>query len=354
MKIIFVVHGLGEYAQAQAVADLFQKKKENIFFLSRDSMIKDIAFNDNFSVMEEKNDINGILGKTEADALFLCNSHTNIQSNLLRPKKIRKVFSLDSNWLFNNKKYDGNKSHKYSTYPWIDTIYTLFPKTIFEANLKENGGYYEVDQFFKKRIFCPGFVPSGKSVNFLGKKILRKKYNINNGKKIISLYFGDRAFHSNEYNRMVAETMRTISIILNDLKATNNIDVEIKKLDSDVPNKRKSSIHFDEELSISDLVIMHYGYGTLARIFHKKIPVICFIPKVENELHSNYFELSPLIKKDAIKHFFFDKYEKTELKDTIVNLLLNESAIKDIRNHQNDIFVAGEDNLVKHFYQQFK
>lgn len=354
MKILFVVHGLGEYAQAQAVADLLQKKGKNIFFLCKDKLIKDIAFNDNFSIIDEKDNINNILNKTEADALFLCNSHTNITYNLSRPNKIKKVFSLDSNWLFNNKKYDSEKSHKFYTYPWIDMIYALFPKPIFEANFKENGGYYEIEKYFKNRIYCPGFVPSGNSLNSSEKIILRKKYRINNGKKIISLYFGDRTFHSGNYNKMVAETMRTISLILNDLKNINKIDFEIRKLDADVPDKQKSSIHFDEELSISDLVIMHYGYGTLARVFHKKIPVICFLPPVESEIHSNYFELSPLIKKDAIKHFFFDKYEKTELKDTIVNLLLNESAIKDIRRHQENIFVPGEDNLIKHFYQQFK
>lgn len=354
MKIIFVVHGLGEYAQAQAVADLLQKKKENIFFLSKDKLIKDIAFNDNFSVIDEKNNINNILGKTEADALFLCNSHTNIPYDLTRPNKIKKIFSLDSNWLFNNKKYDTENFHKFYTYPWIDTIYALFPKPIFEANLKENSGYYEIEKYFKNRIYCPGFVPSGNSLNSSEKLILRKKHRINNGKKIISLYFGDRAFHSEKYNRMVAETMRTISLILKDLKNINKIDFEIRKLDADVPNKQKSSIHFDEELSITDLMIMHYGYGTLARIFHKKISTICFLPPVENDIHSNYFELSPLIKKSAISHFFFDKYEKTELKDTIVNLLLNESAIADARRHQQDIFVSGENNLVQHFYQQFK
>ncbi|PJE62873.1 hypothetical protein COU88_02610 [Candidatus Roizmanbacteria bacterium CG10_big_fil_rev_8_21_14_0_10_39_6] len=354
MKIIFVVHGLGEYAQAQAVADLLQKKRENIFFLSKDKLIKDIAFNDNFSVLDEKNNINNILDKTEADALFLCNSHTNIPYDLTRPNKIKKIFSLDSNWLFNNKKYDSENFHKFYTYPWIDTIYTLFPKPIFEANLKENGGYYEIEKYFKNRIYCPGFVPSGTSLNSSEKLILRKKYRINNEKKIISLYFGDRTFHSRNYNKMVAETMRTICLILNDLKNINKIDFEIRKLDEDVPKKQKSSINFDEELSVTDLMIMHYGYGTLARIFHKKIPVICFIPPVENEIHSNYFELSPLIKKDAIKHFFFDKYEKTGLKDTIVNLLLNESAIADTRRHQQDIFISGENNLVKHFYQQFK
>lgn len=353
MKIIFVVHGLGEYAQAQAVADRLQRKKENIFFLSKDKLIKDIAFNDNFSVIDEKNNINNILGKIEADALFLCNSHTNIPYDLVRPSKIKKIFSLDSNWLFNNKKYNSENFHKFYTYPWIDAIYALFPKPIFEANLKENGGYYEIEKYFKNRIYCPGFVPSGKSLNSSEKEILRKKYNINNEEKVISLYFGDRAFHSENYNKMVAETMRTISLILNDLKTLNKITIKINKLDSDVPDKRKSSVHFDEELSISDLVIMHYGYGTLARIFHKKIPVISFIPEVENDIHSNYFELSPLIKKNAIKHFFFDKYEKTELKDMIISLLLNKPAIKDIRRHQDDIFVAGEENLVKHFYQQF-
>ena len=354
MKIIFVVHGLGEYAQAQAVADLLQRKKENIFLLSKDKLIKDIAFNDNFSIMDEKDDINNILNKTEADALFLCNSHTNIPYNLSRPNKIKKIFSLDSNWLFNNKKFNSQNLQKYSTYPWIDTIYALFPKSIFDINLKENGGYYELEKYFKEKIYCPGFVPSGKSINFSEKQILRKKYNIADGKKVISFYFGDKAFHSDNYNGMVSETMRIISLILNDLKTISKIDFEIKKLDSDVPDKRKSSVHFDEELSISDLVIMHYGYGTLARIFHKKIPVICFIPPVGNKDHSNYFELSPLIKKNAIKHFFFDKFEKTELKDTIVSLLLNESAIKDSRHYQEDIFVAGEENLVKHFYKQFK
>ena len=108
---------------------------------------------------------------------------------------------------------------------------------------------------------------------------------------------------------MVAETMRTISFILNDLKNMNKIDFEIKKLDDDVPDKRKSSVHFDEELSITDLMIMHYGYGTLARVFHKNSCYL-FLPPVENDIHSNYFELSPLIKKSAINHFFLINMKK--------------------------------------------
>jgi len=353
MKILFSVHGLGEYSQAQAVADLLQRKKENIFFLSKDNLVKNIAFNDNFSVIDEKDNINNILSKTEADALFLCNSHTNVPYNLSRPNRIKKIFSLDSNWLFDNKKFDYLNLHKFFTYPWINVIYALFPKPIFDINLKENGGYYEIEKKFKDKIYCPGFIPSGKSVNSYEKQILRKKYNINNGKKVISLYFGDKKFHSDNYNRMVTETLKAISLILNDLKATYKIDIEIKRLDSDVPDKRKSSVHFDEELSISDLVIMHYGYGTLARIFHKKIPVICFIPEVENENHSNYFELNPLIKKGAVKHFFFDKFEKTELKNMIKSLLFDQKVIKEIKNNQGNIFVKGEVNLVKHFYQQY-
>lgn len=354
MKIIFVVHGLGEYAQAQSVADVLQQKKENIFFISKDKLIKDIAFNDNFSVIDEKDDINNIIKNSDADALFLCNSHTNIPYKLTRSSKIKKVFSLDSNWLFNNDKLNGKNYHKYLTYPWIDTIYALFPRPIFEANLKKKGGYYEISDYFKNRIYCPGFVPSGKSLSQSEKQILRKKYNINNGKKVISLYFGNKDFHSDSFNKMVSETLRLITLIINEIKQTDHIDIEVKRLDSDVPDKRKSSVHFDEELSISDLVIMHYGYGTLARIFHKKIPVICFIPQVENEIHSNYFELSPLIKKNAIKHFFFDKFEKTELKDAILSLLLDQTAIKEIKNNQETIFIKGEGNLIKHFYQQFK
>ena len=37
--------------------------------------------------------------------LFLCNSHTTRIYNLSRPTSIEWVFSLDSNWLFNNEKY---------------------------------------------------------------------------------------------------------------------------------------------------------------------------------------------------------------------------------------------------------
>ena len=353
MKIIFAVHGLGEYAQAQAVADLLQKKKESVFFLTKDPLLKEIAFNDNFSVIEIQDHVNKTIENIEADALFLCNSHTTIAYDLVPPKKIKKVFSIDSNWLFNNKKYNSNGLHKFYTYPWIDVIYAVFSRQIYEANLIENGGYYDVDNFFKKKIYCPGFIPSGRHIDSAEKQTLREKYHINQNEKIVSTYFGNSKFHTDAFNNMVSANVKKIKFVLNEIQGEKNINFKIQNLNTDVPDLIKNTIRFDEELSISDLIIMHYGYGTLARVFHKKIPVISFIPPVESNIHSNFYELSPCINKNAIKHLFFDKFEKVELKNIIIDLLDNKESVSEIIKNQNEIFVKGEENLVDHFYKQF-
>ena len=355
MKIIFVVKGLGEYAQAHPIARIFQKNHEQVNFITEDKFVKELIINDRFDLIEYSTSVNNLLREIKADALFLCNSHTTNVYQLERPKNIKKIFSLDSNWLFNNQKYLSLGLEKFYTYEWIDHMYVVFPKTLFEANLKENKGYYDVDSFFKNKIFCPGFVPSGSTYSNSQKQLIKKKFKINDDVKIISVYFGNHQFHSEIYNQAVKDVEHKINIIISELHSNNSIvDYRMIKLNGDqIDLNIKDSISFDEELAISDLIIMHYGYGTLPKIFHKQIPVISLVPKVNNDYHTNFYELSPCIRKNALKYLIFNEFSIRELKELVMSMIFDENLIKNMKINQKKLFEKGEDNLVNHFYQQF-
>jgi len=356
MKILFVVKGLGEYSQAQPIAKIFQKNNEQISFITEDKFVKEIIINDRFDLIEYSTNINSLLKEIKADALFLCNSHTTNIYQLERPKNIKKIFSLDSNWLFNNKKYLDLGLKKFYTYEWIDHMYVVFPKSIFEANLKENKGYYDIDKFFKNKIYCPGFIPSGETYSDIQKRSIKNKFNIRDDVKVISVYFGNHQFHSDVYNQAVKDIEHKIGTIINELHSNNSIiDYQMIKLNGNhIDLNIKDSISFDEEIAISDLVIMHYGYGTLPKIFHKQIPVISLIPKVNNDYHTNFYELSPCIRKNALKYLIFDEFNIRELKELILSMIFDKNLIENIKINQKKLFEKGEDNLIKHFYQSYK
>lgn len=360
MKTAFLVRGLGEYTQAIAIAPLIREKANTALFLTDNAFLASLIEKDGFllTFFTRANEANEKLKHIEANALFLCNAHTTRIYNLVRPKQIKWIYSLDSNWLFNNEKYKKLNLPKLLTYPWIDRPFVLFPRQFFLSNLKENGGYYEIDEVFKKKIITPGFIPSGPRFTDEQRRKLRKDIGLSDGQKLVVSYFSRPEFHSSEikdniqsFEKVVFETIEKLNqnakvkiALFDPTTGINNFNANIKK-------GVLASEEFDKLLAISDSVIMHYGYGTLPKVFANQIPVLCLIPRPDNKVHTNFFELKPCIDAKAIEYLFFDQVIESTIEDKARSLLFDPAAIKQIKLNQARIFSKGEKNLLQNLFR---
>jgi hypothetical protein len=353
MKIIFLIKGLGEYAQACAVGKMLVNSNEDAIFITNNDFICNIIRNDGFPLkqIKKKDHLQTILDNQQADALFLCNSHTTTSYTLNKPKNIDKIFSLDSNWLFNNKVY-----MQYKTYQWIDVIYCLFSRLYFERNLKANGGHYQIDNIFESKIYTPGFIPSGIRLSPIEKMKARLVFGLKDEDKLLVAYFGLSEFHSPVFARWSSNVINNVNKIIKTMNFSKVCKIHFINL-SDIETikhyKINNAASFNKIIGIADLVIMHHGYGTLPKIFNNQIPAICFSTLPEEVEHCPYYELKPAIELGAIKHLFFENYREYDLRSLIIKLLFDKEMINKIRQNQRNIFIAGEDNLIDHFYTQF-
>lgn len=352
MKIFFLVRGLGEYAQAYAVALPLLKRKEEVMIFTDYPFVSEIARADGFNtfLIEDAQAMKLRIENLEGEALFLCNSHTTYKFQLSRPQKIKKIFSLDSNWLFNNQLYP------IKTYEWIDCCYVVFPKKYFLVNLKENEGHFVINQFFRKKIKTLGFLPVGKRLSMEEKKQIRKKYQIEEGKKLITYYQSSpKIFKNDRFLHFKLKLLDDLKKILKEIEREYKISIVFINLVSDAEKMNVNETEkFNELICSADLMIMHQGYGTLPKLFHNQIPIISFTERPENDLLGAYFELLPAIKFGLLKHFFYNDYPTDILKRTIIELLFDEEKIKKMKENQQKIFEDGEEKLINDFYHYFK
>lgn len=354
MNIAFVVNGLGEYSQAFPIAKYFLENDHEVTFFVTNSFLAKIITNDGFHLLhiKQSKDIHLRLEKFVGEALFLCNSHTTYLYNLTRTKGIKKVFSLDSNWLFNNQKY-----RNYQTYKWIDTNYVVFPNEFFLKNIKQNGGYYEIDPFFADKIYNPGFIPSGIKLTKESRINKRRSLGIKDNEKLMISYLGSSHYFPKQFIYLGQNLIRKIKAFI-DLQAIKlNTQIKLVNLSDDHLSLHNQIVRkteqFDEIIACADMVIMHHGYGTFPKIFNNQIPVICFTRKPRNLIHHPFYELKPCIDTGIISHFFFEDYSEKDLFEKIIIYLFDYKAIEDMKSKQKNIFVPGEKNLLDHFYRQF-
>jgi hypothetical protein len=362
MKTAFLVRGLGEYAQAIAIAPLIRERGFTPLFLTDNAFLASLIEKDGFllTFFARPDEANEKLKHIEANALFLCNAHTTRIYNLVRPKQIKWIFSLDSNWLFNNEKYKKLNQPKLLTYPWIDRPYLLFPRQFFLNNLKENGGYYEIDKAFREKIITPGFIPSGPHFTEQQRQEIRQKIGLSDGQKLVVSYFSKPEFHSSQIKEYIIQFERQVKNAIMHINSAVNSPIALFDLTS-LWNNFKASINisplatndFNAIIGISDLVVMHYGYGTLPKVFANQIPVLCIIPRPDNTLHSNFFELKPCIDAKAIEYLFFDQITEDAISEKARSLLFDPAAKKEIKSNQARIFSPGEKNLLQNFYGSY-
>lgn len=359
MKTTFLVRGLGEYAQAVAIAPLIRERGFTPLFLTDNAFLASLIEKDGFllTFLTRPDEANEKLKHIEANALFLCNAHTTRIYNLIRPTQIKWIFSLDSNWLFNNEKYKKLNQPKLLTYPWIDRPFVLFPRQFFLNNLKENGGYYEIDEAFKKKIITPGFIPSGPRFTDEQRRELRKKIGLSDREKFVVSYFSKPEFHSSQIKEYIVQFQHYVKSAIAHINSTVNTPIAHFDLTSLWNNftaridiSPLSTNHFDTIIGISDLVVMHYGYGTLPKVFANQIPVLCLLPRPNNKVHTNFFEIKPCIDAKAIEYLFFDQVTEEAIFEKTRSLLFDTTAIKQMKSNQGRIFSKGEKNLLQNFY----
>lgn len=362
MKTAFLVRGLGEYAQAAAIAPLIRESSFTPLFLTDNAFLASLIKKDGFllTFFTRADEANEKLKHIKAYALFLCNAHTTMIYNLIRPTQIKWIYSLDSNWLFNNEKYKKLNQPKLLTYPWIDRPFVLFPKQFFLNNLMENGGYYEIDEVFKKKIITPGFIPSGPIFTDDQRRELRQKIGLSDGQKLVVSYFSKPEFHSSQIKEYIVQFQQYVKSAIKAISSTVNTPIAHFDLTSlwnnfqaRINTSPLSTNDFDTIIGISDLVVMHYGYGTLPKVFANQIPVLCLLPRPDNQLHTNFFELKPCIDAKAIEYLFFDQATEKSIEDIARSLLFDPKAMKEIKSNQARIFSKGEENLVQNFYGSY-
>jgi len=383
MRIVYVVGmAMGELAQAKAIAFYAKKKGDQNIFIAKEPKLISSIKDDGFKVIPTKNTsmTQNIIKKLEPDVVFCCNSKSVsivedpiLDKPPLPPKPL--VCSLDSNWLFSQ-----DKRAFFTSPPWIDRIYVVFPSSIYLMGLWENGGHYKIPKYFKKKILPVGFVPSGNKIPEKAKQQARKKLKLKEDEKLIFIYFGF-------FEKLLAPAFFPLL-----KKAVENFSDKGKNLKIlfkgkyDVGEKYGKSgwiIHypwfkteeeFNTHLACADLVIQHHGLGTLPKTIHNLVPTICLVPEIKRELpyyrHSEYYEIEPFMRLGLCEtlpynitsrkgtkslHFFITDPKHypisnlsisfQRLEELLNDLLYDEDRIERMRKAQKENFEKGEENV---------
>ena len=364
MKIIYLLRKncFGEFAQGESFAFYARSRGAQNIFATSDQRLISIAQDDGFKIIETKNPAatKRIIKQLKPDILFLCNSKTVFnQDAVLEIKTSPGVYttSLDSNWLF-LKQFLKEKRNPYKVPEWINRIYVVMPPEIYKMGLIENKGHYKISNCYKKKIFCPGFIPSGKKLNLAKKKQIRRELNLKENEKLIFFYFGWRE------NPLFPKIFPKLENIIEEFKqkgqqikvffkARKKRDVRKKWL---IQKAWVTTEQFDSYLASSDLVIQHHGLGTLPKIIHNQVPAICLVPEIKKDLpyykHSEFYEIEPF-QKLGLCHSLPYTVSQQKLKESIESLLYNKEEIKKMKRAQGKYFKKGEENLyndlIKHF-----
>lgn len=365
MKIAYLVRKncFGEFAQGESLAFYSKKRGDENIFISNDRRLLSIAKEDGFKIVLIKNraTTRRIIKKIKPDILFLCNSKTAFEFGMGPILDIQKPLgvytaSLDSNWLFLKRFLKERKSH-YRVPEWIDRIYVVMPEDVYRLGLIENGGHYKISNCYKKKIFCPGFIPSGKKFSVIKKKQIRKELNLKKEEKLIFFYLGGRE------NALFPKVFPKLKNIIEEFKT------EGKKVKVFFKARKKRGVKekwliqriwvttekYDSYLASSDLIIQHHGLGTLPKVIHNQVPAICLVPEAKKDLpyykHSEFYEIEPFRKSNLCYSLPYAASKK-KLKENIESLLYNEKEIKKMKKAQGKYFEKGEENtyndLIEH------
>lgn len=350
--VVFVVRGLGEYAQAYSVAHLLRHTGYRVRFLAEAPHLCTIIRHDGFPLSEiTPQTIQKTLKSLKCDFLFLANGHTTNYYRLERPPQVKKVFSLDSNWLFHNRKYLKLGLDKFYVPDWIDTVIVVFPEHFFKRNLRSNGGFYDITPEWRKKIVTPGFIPTIRSR--APEEVVRTKQmlGIHHTELLVSSYFSRIENHgTSPYAKLIITLDTTVHQRVKAMAKLHDTPIHYVSLSQKQVNGKlfpqklatlPSSV-FEDILAASDLVVMHFGYGTLTKVFSLARPVITFMPEPDNAVHCHYFELKPAIDLQMIDPLFYDTYTPAQLDVLLTKNLFHEGYRRERIRNQVVNTISGE------------
>jgi len=352
IKAVFVVVGLGEYAQTESFARVLFSYKWQVYYFTPSIRLYKIIKQGEFPVrfINSPYLLNKAIENSKANLLILGNSKTTLPYLLKRrPCNIDYIISLDSNWLFGQTK-------KYAVKKWIDKYITVMPPKVFRLGLKEYGGHYTIPPSYLNKIYSPGFIPSGMRILKRDKELFIQKNKIRSQYKIFA-YFG-KGITYRKYGR---HYFKRIIQILDEL--SKSLDFVLIMYTPEILKKEnypwlkcfpwRGEKDMETAISIADLVIQHHGLGTLPKVIRHRRPVICFTfdkPK-ENIIHDPYYEIEVFVRLNLCKHLTISSSDLL-IKETINNLLFNKEEIKKIKEAQKKIYKPGEENLYRYLKKQ--
>jgi len=355
MKFLFVSMGPGETAQGEALARYISqkghkivfclKKEVNLHFLKKDKDFKVIILPPNSTPKE----LRKIIEKEKFDVIIFCNSKIWSRYKKFTEKPLSPApflsFTLDSNWLFNSKKYP-----RFNFIKWVDKYFILFPQRIFELGLKQNGGHFNISPEALSKIVPVGFIPSYQKPSVTTIKQIRKEYNLKKDEKLIFSYFsgfgaGYRFFAFKNLIKSVSQLIskgRKIKVIY--VGPTENLSQETLAKKWLIIKGKLSAQDYFLNLASSDLVFQHQGMVTLSQAISATVPVICnvHILKKKSIPYLHFWEVESFKKVGACE-MASKSTSSQELVAKLNKLLYNEKEKKKMQKAQKRIFERGEE-----------
>ncbi|MDP1538937.1 MAG: hypothetical protein Q8M00_02810 [bacterium] len=356
MKYLFVAMGPGETSQARALAKYISKKGGEILFaLHQEKNLHFLSADKEFKVFLTKTpeELKRIIKEEKAEVVLLFNSkmwgkYPDFHGNPPSPKPIL-TLGVDSNWLFNKKRYA-----KYKFIEWLDKYLVLFPEKIFNLGLKEKGGDFFIPKEILKKIIPVGFIPAYQKPSKKTASEIKEKHKIKEGERFIFSYFsgfgaGHRVFAFNNLisavDRLVKKG-RKIKVLY-----TGPIhDLDPKKLKRNWLSIKKqlSADEYFLTLAQADLIFQHQGMVTLSQAISAQVPVICNVHILEDEslrkLH--FWEVSPF-KRAGLCQMFSKSTKISKMAKGIDELLFNAKRRKEIQKKQKLFWENGEEKAFK-------
>lgn len=352
-KYLIVGMGPGETSQARAMAKYIAQKGEQVLFAIRKKSNLHFVENDKefkvfFIDCPEK--LKSLVEEEKPDVFLLFNSKMWASKGFTENppfKKPKICISVDSNWLFNNKKY----SPYFQSNIWMDKYFINIPKNIFELGLKQKGGDFIIPKKILKNIIPVGFIPSYSKPDDKILKKIRKKYNIKREEKFIFSYFsgfeaGHRVFAFNNLIKSIDNLIKKGKNI-KVLYVGPTSDIDPKKLNRKwlIKKEKMPTSEFYKTLSASDLVFQHQGMVTLAQAISANIPIICNVHILKMYSHNvprlHFWEVGPFDKIGVCKMFSKSSPIKKISKE-IENLLYNKKSIQKMKKIQRLMLEKGE------------
>jgi len=362
MKICFFCIGSGETSQAVAVCKVARAKGHSCVLIATNESGSTYAKSSGIETVEylkwpirvgkkdvgyNPNEAKEIIEQSASDALVICNSKATSWGFITKRPNIKKIYSIDSNWLFSQYK-------DVQVADWIDTYFVTFPEKVFQAGLKGNGGPYTISKKILEKICPVGFVPSVKKVSESEKEEVRARYGSKYGEKLVFMYCG----WDEEYTqKLIVQYAKAIKGINGKRRYEKIKIVYAGKTDFKLDgaycdnNYLKNPSNFQLVLSASDLVVAHQGMITLFQSIGAAVPIISNVPGKgkyhSGEYHTSYYEtkiLSSLNLCVALERFQSDE----AIGNIVEKILFEKEARAKIVNAQNGMNALAEENIVNY------